>query len=466
MLGRLRVCVTYLVGALALCLALGLCFAQQPAAGGPAGAGKEQPPPPQPEAQAALKLVSGATALGYQGEGGSIRFSRTPQGNVVQPRKLAGNRYYGVLKLKGRAIPVTADVQPGRTIFYFDLNGDGDLSNAKEAGELFFGYGIKYKFSIPFTMNVAGSEVPMSLAIEGTSPRGGPQVTYYNNTYLRGSFTVEGKRYLCAIIDGNTDGSYTSGKEDYIVIDFNGDGKLNARKDSAELYKLGEPFIIGDKSYRVTSVSMKEGIKVDVSSTPAQPKPYLIPGYPAIDFVATTLSGQKFRLSQLKGYPVVLVFGDTADAYTKRLLSLLNKYAEAYNKTKPQLYVIAIMLDQSKDAVVQFIKDEGIKFPVVYQGPGGIYSSSKGYRVYETPRSFWLDHEMIIRFRDLRSSSQIRVALQQLVPKANAFRAKAQQEAAGAKPGQEETEQEKQPAKPQPKTRATDKQEKPPQKQN
>ena len=88
---------------------------------------------------------------------------------------------------------------------------------------------------------------------------------------MEGQIKLGEETYRIALLDNNSDGLYTI-SDDYLLFDFNQDGKLDGRlvkEKGSEYYKVKEgiklkdTFNINDLSYRVVYISEK-GDKIRV----------------------------------------------------------------------------------------------------------------------------------------------------------------------------------------------------------
>ncbi len=64
--------------------------------------------------------------------------------------------------------------------------------------------------------------------------------------------------------------------------------------------------------------------------------------------------------------------------------------------------LLGINSDESRSALRKIIEDEKITWPNIYGGPPGENAIAKKWNVTGWPTIYILDHEGVIRYRDLR----------------------------------------------------------------
>jgi cytochrome c biogenesis protein CcmG, thiol:disulfide interchange protein DsbE len=114
-------------------------------------------------------------------------------------------------------------------------------------------------------------------------------------------------------------------------------------------------------------------------------------GYPAPDFTLTTLSGEEFKLSSLRGRPVVLNFWATWCPPCRAELPELKAAGERY---AGQVAVIAVNQAETEATVAKLAPELGLTFPVPLDKSGAV---SRLYRVRSLPTTFFIGRDGIIR---------------------------------------------------------------------
>lgn len=111
----------------------------------------------------------------------------------------------------------------------------------------------------------------------------------------------------------------------------------------------------------------------------------------APDFELENLNGERIRLSQLRGKPVVLNFWATWCAPCVIEMPIIQR---SYEKYPGQFHVLAINADEPHLKVERFVEDIGLTFEVLLD-PGGAIQEL--YQIRGYPTSYFVDAEGIIR---------------------------------------------------------------------
>jgi hypothetical protein len=138
---------------------------------------------------------------------------------------------------------------------------------------------------------------------------GGAGLRLYPSDAMVGTFPESGVRFL--LYDGDRNGVYEA--EDPLVIDANGDGEFDGNRNSVELYRADEPFLVAGEAYRLGTIAWDGSFVTLVPTDEAVPerKP-LLAGDPAPDFTLTDLEGNEVRFSEVSsGRPVMLAYWAT-----------------------------------------------------------------------------------------------------------------------------------------------------------
>lgn len=112
----------------------------------------------------------------------------------------------------------------------------------------------------------------------------------------------------------------------------------------------------------------------------------------APDFALKDLQGNDVRLSDLRGKTVMINFWATWCPPCRYEMP----YIEAVYREKAgeDFVVLAVSIDDDPDAVVQFVKEFGLTFPVLIDTDKRV---SYQYRVRPIPTTFFVDKEGVIR---------------------------------------------------------------------
>lgn len=110
-----------------------------------------------------------------------------------------------------------------------------------------------------------------------------------------------------------------------------------------------------------------------------------IVGYKAPDFELQNLSGQRIRLGDFHGHPVLINFWATWCSYCLDELPVIEKYYERY---RTDFVVLAVDVGDSIEEVRSVVIEYGFKFPVLRDTDSRVFVN---YRLDSFPVSFFLD---------------------------------------------------------------------------
>jgi peroxiredoxin len=112
---------------------------------------------------------------------------------------------------------------------------------------------------------------------------------------------------------------------------------------------------------------------------------------PAPDFELENLAGERVRLSELKGKPVLLNFWATWCAPCVLEMPNIRKFYESY---PGQFHVLAVNAGEPRLDVERFAKDMGLPFDVLLDPAG---KAQELYQIRGYPASFVVDAQGVIR---------------------------------------------------------------------
>lgn len=118
-------------------------------------------------------------------------------------------------------------------------------------------------------------------------------------------------------------------------------------------------------------------------------------GSAAPDFELQTLSGEKVRLSDLRGKIVLINFWATWCEPCKIEMPFFEKL---YQKNGSQLEILAVNFDEPQQKVQQFAEEFGLSFPILLD-PGAEVQNL--YRVRGYPTTFIVDEEGMTSFHHI-----------------------------------------------------------------
>ena len=143
------------------------------------------------------------------------------------------------------------------------------------------------------------------------------------------------------------------------------------------------------------------GVLVLLAGCSSGPQGGVAVGQPAPDFTATTLDGRTVRLAELRGKVVVLDFWATWCPPCRAMIpherELVQKYAG-----KPLVF-LGISADDDAHELRDFLRANGMTWPMVHDGPDGPLQQQ--YQVTYFPTVYVLDGQGVVRYRDVRDQA-------------------------------------------------------------
>ncbi len=114
-------------------------------------------------------------------------------------------------------------------------------------------------------------------------------------------------------------------------------------------------------------------------------------GHPAPDFTLTTAGGETFKLSDLRGTPVVLNFWAT---WCPPCRAELPELEAASNRFAKQVIVVGVNQAEAPAAVQMFATQLGLTFAIPLDKDAAV---SQRYFVRSLPTTFFIDRNGVIR---------------------------------------------------------------------
>ena len=115
-------------------------------------------------------------------------------------------------------------------------------------------------------------------------------------------------------------------------------------------------------------------------------------GKTAPEFQLQSLDGQSISLSSLRGKPVLINFWATWCGPCRMEMPYMQEIHDEWSGEG--LVMLAINIGESSDLVGQFMKNQGLSFPVLLDMQGEV---AKQYGVRAIPTTFFIDKGGIIR---------------------------------------------------------------------
>ncbi len=138
-------------------------------------------------------------------------------------------------------------------------------------------------------------------------------------------------------------------------------------------------------------------------------------GMKAPEIVGTGADGNEIRLSQLSGKVVAIVFWAT---WCKPCMEMLPHERELMEKHAGKPFtILGINVDETLDDMTKAMKKEKITWPTIFDGTPDVSKIARKWRVQSFPTIYVLDHEGVIRHKDV-APFKLESAVDELVSKA------------------------------------------------
>lgn len=221
------------------------------------------------------------------------------------------------------------------------------------------------------------------------------------NAYLGGTVELDGASMRVAVLDGTHRGIFSHRGRDRLLVDLDGDGRLNTALASHEVYRLGEAFPFGDRSLVVHEIGpLGQRLSLVESGTAARRAAILEVGHAAPDFEAQTLDGEQLSLSRLEGKWVLLEFWATWCGPCRAQVPHLKRLRTA----QPDVVILGISGDRQRRPLETYVEQQGLDWPQVYDEGRPL---RRLYRITSFPRSFLIAPDGKIVAKELRGAGMV-----------------------------------------------------------
>jgi thiol-disulfide isomerase/thioredoxin len=303
----------------------------------------------------------------------------------------------------------------GKPRIYINGKGDGDLRSSgpgnwdrSAGGNCFVGNVV---IDVPYPTG----KIPYKFCFYRLKSRQPDRLFYYRATGRAGEVVLDGNRYRVLVLDDNADGRFDDLQNGSLIIDLNQDGNLETSPDSAEYFRLREPFNVRGKVWEVASLS-PDGLSITLRPSKADVpiKAYLNPGCSAPEFIAHGLDGKSIdlRAEVSKGHYVLLDFWASWCGPCRGEFSTLRRVYARYRDHG--LTVIGVNLDSELAKASDAVQQAELFYPHVFDGQGWKNSVALLYRVHAIPQVYLLDDQLKIVAKNLRGA-QLEMRLHDLL---------------------------------------------------
>ena len=338
----------------------------------------------------------------------AVKLSETPPKKPkAEPAYRSAKPLYGVLQLgdaEGNQILVAIDEPAsGEPRIFVDRKADGDLTGSgpghwdRTNGPMLSASNVA--IDVPYRTG----KIPYSFNFYRFKNRNRDYLYYYRNSGREGEVVLDGKRYRVLVVDDNADGRFDDLQNGSLVIDLNQDGDLEKTPDSAEYFRLNEPFNVHGKVWEVVSVS-PDGLHITMQPSKANVpiKPYLSPGYPAPAFTGDGLDGKPIDLKAeaSKSNYVLLDFWASWCGPCRAEFPTLRRVYARYKEHG--LTIVGVTLDSERARAVDATEKAKLTYRHVFDGLGWKNAVAQLYRVHGIPQIYLLDSQLKIVAKNLR----------------------------------------------------------------
>jgi peroxiredoxin len=206
----------------------------------------------------------------------------------------------------------------------------------------------------------------MRIVLEPVAP-GHPPLAHEQVVWgMRGQIKLPGGARDLLLFDGNADGIYTKDFGDGLLIDHDGDHRIDVDPTSEHFGPLAVPFQIDDRMYEVESVDPEGTSLIVVVRSGAERVPPPTIGATAPDFEYRPTAGKVSRLSDYRGSYVALYFWDTRCGACAVQAPALVELEKTYRERG--LTFLAVSFDEDREAMEQFRQASGETWPTTFSG--------------------------------------------------------------------------------------------------
>ncbi len=220
---------------------------------------------------------------------------------------------------------------------------------------------------------------------------------FYSRDYaLSGDVKLGDTSYRAMLVDENATGDFrgadskSSGVR--FLVDLNGDGKFDPRRES---YDSRAPFNIGGITYEISDMKADGRFKIAKSSMTVEetkPAPNLARGAKAPSFIAKATSGKEVRFPEdYKGKIVLIDFWATWYPPCVREIPNIVANYEKYHDKGLEILGISFDHENSQDKVSSVAAEKKMSWLQIYEGKFWDTAIGKLYDIHSIPSMLILD---------------------------------------------------------------------------
>jgi len=252
-----------------------------------------------------------------------------------------------------------------------DLDDDHDLGNQPDIrlnGHPLSPNARSFLVDLHWTARNRDKEIPidrtMRIVLEpvdlGQAPRAHEQVVWG----MRGTVKLPAGNRDLFLFDGNADGIYTKDLGDGVLIDHDGDHRIDVDPTSEYYGPLSIPFQMDDRRYEVEAADPEGKFLVLVVQSGADRIPPPRIGEIAPDFEYHPTTGKVTRLSDYRGSYVGLYFWDTRCGACATQAPVLVELKKTYQ----ELALLGVSFDADREDMEHFREAHGETWPTTFSG--------------------------------------------------------------------------------------------------
>jgi thiol-disulfide isomerase/thioredoxin len=320
--------------------------------------------------------------------------------------KYASKPLYGVLRLgdaaENRFLVALDEPTSGEPKIHIDRDGSGDLTHGPGDWQRNRG-GTSFLNNVAIDVPYTTGKIPYKFTFYRMKARLPNTLLYYRSSGREGHVTLDGRRYRVLVLDDNADGRFDDLKSGTLFIDLNQDDKLDTMPDSAECYKLDEPFNVRGNVWEVASLSA-DGLRIALRRSKASVpiKAYLEVGYQAPAFTGRGLDGKPIDLKTeaAKGHYVLIDFWASWCGPCRGEFPNIRRAHAQYKDHG--LTIVGVNLDSNLDKAKDAASQAKLNYPHVFDGREWQSAVAQLYRVHSIPQVYLLDRNLKIVGKNLR----------------------------------------------------------------